>query len=213
MLAKTNQAVATLETYSGRLEQVSSRLTALEFQSAVTLDDVLVVVQRAEMATRMGEEIERNVIELGREGWLIEMQLGELMRDIPRDRVNVIRDYELAETTGGSAKVLRRLAGLSHNRLLDFEVLADCLGHGGVNPLDLHLRPRGYRALAQIPRLTERQIARRRRARSTGSTRSCARRCASSRRATGVGPRAARDIREGLRRLQEHNLMDRYLQL
>ena len=55
--------------------------------------------------------------------------------------------------------MLRRLAGLSHNRLLDFEVLADCLGHGGVNPLDLHLRPRGYRALAQIPRLTERQIA------------------------------------------------------
>ena len=77
-----------------------SRLTALEFQNAVTLDDVLVVVQRAEMATRMGEEIERNVIELGREGWLIEMQLGELMRDIPRDRVNVIRDYEVGGDDG-----------------------------------------------------------------------------------------------------------------
>jgi diadenylate cyclase len=212
VLAKTNQAIATLETYSGRLEQVSSRLTALEFQSAVTLDDVLVVVQRAEMATRMGDEIERNVIELGREGWLIEMQLGELMRDIPRDRVNVIRDYELAETTGGSAKVLRRLAGLSHNRLLDFEVIADCLGHGGVNPLDLHLRPRGYRALAQIPRLTERQIAS-----VVGSFDGLDSILRASLReleaCEGVGPSAARDIREGLRRLQEHNLMDRYLQL
>ena len=29
----------------------------------------------------------------------------------------------------------------------------------------------------------------------------------------GVGPAQAREIREGLRRLQEHNLMDRYLQL
>jgi diadenylate cyclase len=212
ILAKTNQAVATLETYSGRLEQVSARLTALEFQSAVTLDDVLVVVQRAEMATRMGEEVERNVIELGREGWLIEMQLGELMRDIPRDRVNVIRDYEMAETTGGSAKVLRRLAGLSHNRLLDFEVLADCLGHGGVNPLDLHLRPRGYRALAQIPRLTERQIAS-----VVGAFDGLDSILRASLReleaCEGIAASTARDIREGLRRLQEHNLMDRYLQL
>ena len=29
----------------------------------------------------------------------------------------------------------------------------------------------------------------------------------------GVGPARAREIREGLRRLQEHNLVDRYLQL
>jgi diadenylate cyclase len=164
------------------------------------------------MATRMGEEIERNVIELGREGWLIEMQLGELMRDIPRDRVNVIRDYELPDATGGSAKVLKRLAGLSHNRLLDFEVLGEVLGHGGVNPLDLHLRPRGYRALAQIPRLTERQIT---------AVVSAFDGLDSILRASlreleacdGVSPSAARDIREGLRRLQEHNLMDRYLQL
>ena len=104
VLAKTNQAMATLETYRGRLEQVSARLTALEFQSAVTLDDVLVVVQRAEMATRMGEEIERNVIELGREGWLIDMQLSELMREIPRDRVGVVRDYEMAETTAAAPR-------------------------------------------------------------------------------------------------------------
>ena len=93
VLAKTNQAVATLETYRNRLDQVSSRLTALEFQNAATLDDVLVVLQRAEMATRMGEEIERNVIELGREGRLIDMQLTELMEGVPRDRTNLVRDY------------------------------------------------------------------------------------------------------------------------
>jgi diadenylate cyclase len=29
----------------------------------------------------------------------------------------------------------------------------------------------------------------------------------------GIAASTARDIREGLRRLQEHNLMDRYLQL
>src|SRR5918995_1619480 len=64
-LAKTNHALATLETYRQRLDQGLTRLTALEFQSAVMLDDVLIVLQRAEMTTRMAEEIERNCVELG----------------------------------------------------------------------------------------------------------------------------------------------------
>src|SRR5213592_4110270 len=57
VLAKTNQALTTLDTYRARLEQVLTRLTALEFQNAVVLDDVLVVLQRAEMTTRMAAEI------------------------------------------------------------------------------------------------------------------------------------------------------------
>ena len=85
-LARTNQALGTLETYRTRLDQGLTRLTALEFQSAVMLDDVLVVLQRAEMTTRMAEEIERNCVELGEEGRLIRMQLDELMEDVPREK-------------------------------------------------------------------------------------------------------------------------------
>src|SRR2546429_5989253 len=55
VLAKTNQALGTLETYRTRLEQVLTRLTALEFQSAGMLDDVLVTLQRAARTTRMAE--------------------------------------------------------------------------------------------------------------------------------------------------------------
>src|SRR5437879_3678262 len=60
VLAKTNQALGTLETYRQRLEQVLTRLTALEFQNAVVLDDVLVTLQRAEMTSRMAERIVRD---------------------------------------------------------------------------------------------------------------------------------------------------------
>ncbi len=96
VLARTNQALGTLETYRQRLDQGLTRLTALEFQSAVMLDDVLVVVQRAEMTTRMAEEIERNCVELGGEGRLIRMQLDELMEDVPRDKASIVYDYEPA---------------------------------------------------------------------------------------------------------------------
>src|SRR5919107_887926 len=40
VLAKANQALATLDKYRSRLDQVSTRLTALEFEGGVTLHDV-----------------------------------------------------------------------------------------------------------------------------------------------------------------------------
>jgi hypothetical protein len=86
VLAKTNQAVGTLETYRQRLEQVLTRLTALEFQNAVVLDDVLVVLQRAEMTSRMAERIQRDCVELGSEGRLIRLQLEELVGNVPGER-------------------------------------------------------------------------------------------------------------------------------
>src|SRR5438309_6927745 len=59
VLAKTNQALGTLETYRLRLEQVLTRLTALEFKNAVVLDDVIVTLPRAETALRMAARIQR----------------------------------------------------------------------------------------------------------------------------------------------------------
>src|SRR5213076_2699208 len=43
VLAKANQALATLDKYRARLDQVSTRLTALEFKGGATLHDVLTV--------------------------------------------------------------------------------------------------------------------------------------------------------------------------
>ena len=65
VLARTNQALATLETYRQRLDKGLTSLTALEFKSEVMLDDVLVVLQRGEMTRRTAEEIERNCVEYG----------------------------------------------------------------------------------------------------------------------------------------------------
>ena len=96
VLAKANQALATLDKYRSRLDQVSTRLTALEFEGGVTLHDVLTVLQRAELVTRMAVEIERYIVELGSEGRLIEMQLEETMVGVAGDKAALLHDY-LAE--------------------------------------------------------------------------------------------------------------------
>jgi diadenylate cyclase len=213
VLAKTNQAVATVETYRQRLEQVLTRLTALEFQNAVMLDDVLVVLQRTELTTRMAAEVERDYVELGSEGRLIRIRLEELTADVPREKDAVIFDYHAGGGDGAVEGTLERLSGLTYQQLLESEELAEVLGYPrSVNPLDYAVTPRGLRVLWQIPRLPE-NVARRVVA-SLESLEVILR--ASSREleaVEGVGQARAREIREGLRRLQEHNLVDRYLQL
>src|SRR2546430_17101957 len=79
VLAKTNHALPPPETDRERLDQVLTRLTALEFQNAVVLDDVLIVLQRAEMTTRMAAEIGSDCVGLGDQGRAVRMQLAELI--------------------------------------------------------------------------------------------------------------------------------------
>jgi len=213
ILAKTNQALATLETYRQRLEQVLTRLTALEFQSAVVLDDVLVVVQRAEMTTRMAAEIERECVELGSEGRLMRLQLGELVGEVPLEKETVVRDYQASSPSPATREALSALGKLPYRELLSFETIAEVLGYPrSVDALDRSVAPRGFRVLAHIPRLPDGVIDRV--VGELGGLEAIVR--ASHREleaVEGVGPTRAREIREGLRRLQEHNLVDRYLQL
>ncbi len=213
VLAKTNQALGTLDTYRQRLEQVLTRLTALEFQNAVVLDDVLIVLQRAEMTSRMAERITRDCAELGTEGRLIRLQLEELIGNVPAERDAIVRDYHALGPGEDATAALAVLAGLSYQELLEFGRLAEVLGYDrNVNPLDHSVASRGYRILSQIPRVPEPLV--RRVVAGLGSLDAVVR--ASQRElesVEGVGAVRAREIREGLRRLQEHNLVDRYLQL
>src|SRR5213595_767370 len=213
VLAKTNQALATLETYRQRLDQVLTRLTALEFQNAVVLDDVLVVLQRAEMTTRMAAEIERDCVELGAEARLIRMQLHELVGEVPVERSAVVHDYH-ADGAGPRAELaLEGLHALPYRQLLESERIAELLGYPrDINPLDHSVSPRGYRILAHIPRLPEPVV--RKVVAGLGELEAIIRASQRDLEAiAGVGTVRAREIREGLRRLQEHNLVDRYLQL
>jgi diadenylate cyclase len=213
VLAKTNQALATLDTYRQRLEQVLLRLTALEFQNAVTLDDVLVVLQRAAMTSRMAERIQRDCVELGSEGRLIRMQLEELVGNVPTDLEAIVRDYHATPADAEATLTVEGVRAMSYRDLREFERLAELLGYErGVSPLDRSVMPRGFRVLSHIPRLPDAVI--RRVVGDLGNLDAVVRASQRDLEAVeGVGAVRAREIREGLRRLQEHNLVDRYLQL
>ena len=212
VLAKANQALATLDKYRSRLDQVSTRLTALEFEGGVTLHDVLTVLQRVELVTRMAVEIERYIVELGTEGRLIEMQLDESMVGVAADKAALVHDYLVEDTDENFAGVLDQLARLPHQDLLDFGRLAELLGYDRkLNTLDYPVSPRGFRILGRIPRLP-RLVVQRIVTEFGGLEELLAASDGELETVDGVGGIRAKDIREGLRRQQEINLVDRYLQ-
>lgn len=211
VLAKANQGLATLDKYRTRLDQVSTRLTALEFEGGATLHDVLTVLQRSELVTRMAAEIERHIVELGSEGRLIEMQLEETMVGTAPDKSALVRDYLAEPSDEAFALALDQVGRLPHQDLLDFGRLAELLGYDRkLNTLDYPASPRGFRILGRIPRLPKLVVAQIVRDfggldEILGAT------DAELEAVEGVGALRAKEIREGLRRLQEINLVDRYL--
>jgi diadenylate cyclase len=165
------------------------------------------------MTTRMAAEIERDCVELGAEARLIRMQLHELIGEIPAERALVVHDYH-ADGAGPRAELaLEGLHALPYRQLLESERLAELLGYPrDVNPLDHSVAPRGLRILSRIPRLPDPVV--KKVVGDLGDLDSIVR--ASQRdleSIAGVGAVRAREIREGLRRLQEHNLVERYLNL
>jgi diadenylate cyclase len=212
VLSKANQALATLDKYRQRLDQVSTRLTALEFEGGVTLHDVLTVLQRSELVTRMAVEIERYIVELGSEGRLIEMQLEETILGTTAEKGALVQDYLADYSDEAFASALDQVGRLAHQDLLDFGRLAELLGYDRkLNTLDYPVSPRGHRILGRIPRLPKlvvTQIV----GEFGGLDELLAATDAELEAIEGVGEIRAKDIREGLRRLQEINLVDRYLQ-
>ena len=151
VMYRANQAMATLERYRARFDEVIDVLATRELEDQVTLRDVALALQRAEMLQRIADELSGHVIELGDEGRMIALQLEELFEPVPDVRELIVRDY-LADRRRKASKPLVELGMLSTTDLLDHERIIRLLAHEAAD-LDQRVTPRGYRILGRIPRL------------------------------------------------------------
>ncbi|GIH23713.1 DNA integrity scanning protein DisA [Acrocarpospora phusangensis] len=214
ILSKANQALATLERYKMRLDEVSGTLSALEIEDLVTVRDVSAVVQRLEMVRRISVEIEGYVVELGTDGRLISLQLDELVGGVEEDRALTIRDYMPAPQHNRRPRrfteAMDDLDSLSALDLLDLTRVAQILGHTGPDPLDSAVSPRGFRLLARVPRLPT-TIVDRLVDHFGGLQKLLAASIDDLQVVGGVGETRARNVRESLSRLAESSILERYV--
>ena len=209
ILFRANQALSTLERYRTRLDEVSSALSALEIENVVTLRDVLSVLQRAEMVRRISDEIEAYVAELGVDGRLLQLQLDELMAGVEDEREMVVRDYQ-PDRRRRLEVILSRLDALVAEELLELARIGDELGYDvDDNGIDQPVAPRGYRLLSRIPRLPD-SIIDKLVARFSSLQRLMEASLEDLDEVEGIGATRARSIRDGLTRLAESSIMERY---
>ena len=210
LLGRANQAIATLERYKARLDEVSNTLSALEIEDLVTVRDAAMVLQRLEMVRRIADEITGYVIELGTDGRLLALQLEELMAGVDADRDLIVRDYLPSGGRRTAEEVLAELVDLSATDLLDLGLVAAAMGFATApESLDGVASPRGYRLLARVPRLPgptlDRVVQH-----FDGLQKLLAATVEDLQSVEGVGESRARSVREAISRLADASIIDRY---
>lgn len=212
ILTRANQALATLEKYKLRLDEVAGTLSALEIEDLVTARDALSVGQRLEMVRRISSEIEGYIVELGTDGRLASLQLEELMAGVADDREQIVRDYLTEGRRSRSTQdVLTELAALDSTELLDLTHVARVFGLSTTaEGLEAPVSPRGYRLLAKVPRLPT-PVVDRLIEHFGGLQKLLAASIDELQAVDGVGDARARGIRESLSRLAENSILERYV--
>ncbi|MHB8512923.1 MAG: DNA integrity scanning diadenylate cyclase DisA [Actinomycetota bacterium] len=211
IMARANQATQTLERYKTRLDEVSASLSALEVEDLATLRDAINVLQRAEMVRRIAQEIETLFIELGSEGRLLRLQVEELMLGVEAERGLIVRDYAAPKRRRTIEAMLGNLAALTPEELLDPFALAKAINHvAAPETLDQTISPKGYRLLSKIPRLPD-SIIERIVARFGNLQQTIAASLDELLSVEGVGAARASSIKEGLTRLAESSILERYM--
>ena len=153
VLNKANQAIQTLEKYKKVFDSKLNILNEYEFNDIVTLENVLSVLQRAEMVMQIVDEIEKQIAELGDDGRLVDMQLEQLIGGIEKEEELIIKDYLLVEDKTPK-EIKEEIGNLSYEDLLKEQNIAKILGYDIFSDFDeAYVYTKGYRILNKIPRM------------------------------------------------------------
>lgn len=152
VLEKANQALQTAEKYKKVYDREINTLNEYEFNDIVTLENVITVIQKAEMVMKMVEEVQRQIYELGEEGRLVEMQLEEMVGDLEKEELLIIKDY--ISKRKNPEKILKEIIDLDLSNLLNSTTIAKILGYQNFEDFDeVGVYTKGYRLLNKVPKM------------------------------------------------------------
>jgi diadenylate cyclase len=152
VLERANQALQTAEKYRKVYDKEIDFLNEYEFNDIVTLENVITVIQRAELVMKMVDEVKRQIYELGEEGRLIEIQLEEIIGDLEKEEMLIIKDY-ISENKDVD-KVLEEIIALDVQSILNPVTIAKILGYENFEKFDeIGVYTKGYRILNKVPKM------------------------------------------------------------
>ena len=154
IISKANQALQIVEKYKKVFDNKINMINEYEFNDIVTLENVITVIQRAEMVMRIAEEVSRAIDELGEEGRLLEMQLDETVGDLVKEEKLIVKDYIAPGKKRTAEKIMEELSKIEYENLIKSDKIANLLGYEDFDNYDeIAVYTKGYRILSKIPRM------------------------------------------------------------
>ena len=211
VLMRANQMLETLEKYKTVLDNMLNLLSEHEFDDIVSIETVANSIYRSELIMRMEYDVRKNIIELGTEGKIVNMQLEELIANVESEEKKIIRDYMTQKATLINANdILDEIRTLDTRELINLEKIIRILGYEiDSNILELNVSPRGYRLLSKIPKMPSSIIDKT--VEAFGSLQGvCSAKVDELDDVEGVGEVRAKIMYQSLRRLQEQYILKGY---
>ena len=160
VILRANQTIEALEKYRVVCDNMLNILSEHEFDDIVSLETVANSIYRAEMIMRMETEVIKNIIELGDEGRLVNMQFEELIANVEKEELLIIRDYMNFKKRSNKTpeSILSEIRDLDKKDLIMAEKIAKLLGYDvsvDNNGIDQNVSPKGYRILSKVPKMPQ----------------------------------------------------------
>lgn len=106
-----------------------------------------------ERVLRVAQIIEGYLVNLGEEGYLVRMQLEELLGGTEKNRLLLLKDYKRENIDLNECS--RKIRNLSEEDLLNKVKIAKVLGYSGISEdMDLQVQTKGYRILNKVHQTT-----------------------------------------------------------
>jgi len=152
ILGRVNESLQSIDRMRRRFDEAVTNLGELELENSLTNQEVLQVIQRGELLTRLASQVRLEAEKLGTEAGLITIQIDSLESGVTSTLNLVLKDHLPGRKFRVTSKVLDEISELSYQELNTIDYLGSILTK---LPLDDISVPRGYRVLARLPDLPD----------------------------------------------------------
>lgn len=152
ILGRVNESLQSIDRMRRRFDEAVTNLGELELENSLTNQEVLQVIQRGELLTRLASQVRLEAEKLGTDAGLITIQIDSLESGVTSTLNLVLKDHLPGRKFRVTSKVLDEISELSYQELNTIDYLGSILTK---LPLDDISVPRGYRVLARLPDLPD----------------------------------------------------------
>jgi diadenylate cyclase len=152
ILGRVNESLHSVDRMRRRFDDAVAELGELEIENSLSNQQVLEVIQRGELLTRLAKQVRSEALRLGGEAGLVLIQIDSLESGVTNTLNLVLKDHLPPKKYRNIVKAIDEISRQSYEQLNDIDYLGSVLGK---LPLDDLSTSKGYRVLARLPNLPE----------------------------------------------------------